>query len=225
MEAARFFRPLDFVYDEVKRRIMLNELKPVEVLTELGLARELGCSQGTVREALFRLQEDGLVTRHGRRGTSVTRLDPEEAQEILALRRRIEMRGALRAVRFVDASALERLRGLESAMEEAARADEEHRLTALDIDYHQALFALSGLEALQQILTRCMLHAHRWRLWAPSHRRPLIETARRHHALTERLAARDGEGLAEVIGHHIDTIVTAEPASGQAPARKSRRQS
>jgi DNA-binding GntR family transcriptional regulator len=53
-----------------------------------------------------------------------------------------------------------------------------------------------------------MLHAHRWRLWAPSHRRPLLETARRHRPITAKLAARDGEGLAEAIGHHIDTIVT-----------------
>jgi DNA-binding GntR family transcriptional regulator len=208
LEAARVLRPLDFAYDDVKRRIMMNELKPGEVLTELGLARGLGCSQGTVREALFRLQEDGLVTRAGRRGTTVTRLDPDEAQEILALRRRIEMRGALKAVHAVDGEALARLEAQQMAMERSARAGDEPRLTELDIEYHQMLFALSGLEALAQILTRCMLHAHRWRLWAPSHRRPLLETARRHRLITKRLAARDGEGLAEVIGHHIDTIVT-----------------
>jgi DNA-binding GntR family transcriptional regulator len=210
LEAARFMRPLDFAYDDVKRRIMLNELEPGEVLTELGLARGLGCSQGTIREVLFRLQEDGLVTRAGRRGTRVTRLDPDEAQEILALRRRIEMRGALKAVQAVDQEALVRLEEAELEMERAAGEDDEHRLTELDIAFHQSLFALSGLEALEQILTRCMLHAHRWRLWAPSHRRPLIETARRHRPITERLAARDGEGLAAALGHHIDTIVTAK---------------
>lgn len=77
---------------------MLNELEPETVLTELGLAEELGCSQGTIREALMRLQQDGLVARSGRRGTLVTRLTAEEAQEMLALRRHIEMKGALKAV-------------------------------------------------------------------------------------------------------------------------------
>jgi DNA-binding GntR family transcriptional regulator len=208
VEAARFVRPLDFAYDDVKRRIMMNELKPGEVLTELGLARGLGCSQGTVREALFRLQEDGLVTRAGRRGTTVTRLDPDEAQEILALRKRIETRGALKAVLSVDDKALARLDALELEMEDVASKDDEPRLTELDIAFHQMLFSLSGLEALEQILTRCMLHAHRWRLWAPSHRRPLMETARRHRPILAKLAAKDGEGLAEALGHHIDTIVT-----------------
>jgi DNA-binding GntR family transcriptional regulator len=208
LEAARFLRPLDFAYQDVKRRIMMNELKPGEVLTELGLARGLGCSQGTVREALFRLQEDGLVTRAGRRGTTVTRLDREEAEEILALRRRIEMRGALKAVLAVNAEVLGRFEALQLEMERAAEEGNEPRLTELDISFHQTLFLLSGLEALEQILTRCMLHAHRWRLWAPTHRRPLTETARRHRPIIARLAAKDGEGLAAAIGHHIDTIVT-----------------
>ena len=77
-------RPSDLVYGIVKRRIILNELTPETVLTELGLAHEIGCSQGPIREALLRLQEDGLVVRSGRR-TIVTRLTAEEADEMLAL--------------------------------------------------------------------------------------------------------------------------------------------
>ena len=65
-------------------------------------------------------------------------------------------------------------------------------------------------EALEQILTRCTLHTHRSKVWAPGHRRPLIETARRHAVLVDRLAARDGEGLARALGEHIDTIVSPQ---------------
>ena len=54
-------RPREAVYATLKRRILLNDLEPGAALTELGLAQELMCSQGTVREALLRLQEDGLV--------------------------------------------------------------------------------------------------------------------------------------------------------------------
>src|SRR5919107_1516276 len=109
MSIAALRRPRDLVYETVKRRIMMNELKPETGLTELGLAREIGCSQGTIREALFQLQEDGLVTRAGHRGTTVTRLDPDEALEILALRRRIEVRGALKAVQHVTEKTVRQL--------------------------------------------------------------------------------------------------------------------
>jgi len=199
-------RPSDLVYGIVKRRIILNELTPETVLTELGLAREIGCSQGPIREALLHLQEDGLVVRSGRR-TIVTRLTAEEADEMLALRRRIETRGALKAALNADGSALDDLHGILAAMKEAATEGDEYRVIEADKDFHLALFRLSGLDALGQILARCIMHSNRYKLWAPEHRRPLIETARRHDVLFERLAAGDGSGLAKALGGHIDTIV------------------
>lgn len=200
-------RPRDAIYATVKRRIVLNELRPGVTLTELGLAAELGCSQGPVREALMRLQEDGLVLRGGHRGTTVTPLDPHEAAEILALRRRIETRAAHGAARAVDTRALERLGQLRRRMGEAAAQDDEYALIELDTAFHLEIFGLAGLRAMEQILVRCILHSHRQKLWEPRHRRPLAETAARHDRLLDRLAARDGAGLAEALGAHIDTIV------------------
>ena len=199
-------RPSDLVYGIVKRRIILNELTPETVLTELGLAHEIGCSQGPIREALLRLQEDGLVVRSGRR-TIVTRLTAEEADEMLALRRRIETRGALKAALHADGPALDDLRGILATMMEAAAEGDEYRVIEADKDFHLALFRLSGLDALGQILARCIMHSNRYKLWAPELRRALIETARRHDILYERLAAGDGSGLAAALGSHIDTIV------------------
>lgn len=205
-------RPRDAIYASVKRRIVLNELQPGVSLTELGLAAELGCSQGPVREALMRLQEDGLVLRNGHKGTSVTPLDPEEAGEILALRRRIETRAASRIVAAVDDAALKRLAVLRAQMTDAANRDDEYRLIELDTDFHLEMFRLAGLRALEQILVRCILHSHRQKLWEPRHRRSLKETAERHDVLLERLSQRDAAGLAEALGDHIDTIVEIETA-------------
>lgn len=207
--------PRDAVYATLKRRILLNDLAPGEALTELGVAQALGCSQGTVREALLRLQEDGLVLRSGRRGTTVTPLDPEEADEVLALRRRLETRGALRAATAATPEALAELRALEARMEEAAASGDEYALIELDTAFHMLIFRLAGLRALEQILLRCMLHSHRQKLWEPRHRRALPETARRHLPIIEAIT-QGGEALAVALAHHIDTIVdiAAEPAQG-----------
>jgi len=204
-------RPRDAIYTTLKRRIVLNELRPGVTLTELAVAADLGSSQGPVREALMRLQEDGLVLRSGHRGTSVTPLNPEEAEEILALRRRIEVRAAPRAVRAVDAAALARLTHLRERMDAAAEAGDEYGLIELDTEFHLAIFRLAELRALEQILVRCILHSHRQKLWEPRHRRPLAETAARHDALLELVKARDGEALARALGLHIDTIVEVQP--------------
>jgi DNA-binding GntR family transcriptional regulator len=163
-----------------------------------------------VREALMRLQEDGLVLRGGHRGTSVTPLNPEEAEEILALRRRIEVRAAPRVVRAVDTAALGRLALLRERMDEAATAGDEYALIELDTDFHLEIFRLAELRALEQILVRCILHSHRQKLWEPRHRRPLAQTAARHDALLELVRARDGAALGRALGEHIDTIVEVE---------------
>ena len=195
------------------RRIMLNELEPETILTELGLAEELGCSQGTIREALLRLQQDGLVARSGRRGTLVTRLTADEAREMLALRRHIEMKGALKAVQHGTEKDLRHISDLRAAMEGAVAEGDEYRLIEIDMDFHMAIFRLAGLDALESILVRCIIHGHRSKLWAPGHRRTLVETAQRHDVLMEALLQRDGPKLASAIGEHIDTMLLLEGAA------------
>ena len=97
-------------------------------------------------------------------------------------------------------------------MIEAARSGDEYGLIELDTEFHLEIFRLANLQALEQILVRCILHSHRQKLWEPRHRRPLVDTARRHDVLCELLAARDGEGLADALGQHIDTIVEIQLA-------------
>jgi GntR family transcriptional regulator, rspAB operon transcriptional repressor len=206
-------RPRDAVYRSVKRGIVMNEIRPGEALTELGLARKLNCSQGPVREALLRLEQDGLVLRKPNRATTVTPLPADEAREILALRRRIEMTGALRAAPVATDADIDSLETLVATMKEAAHEGDEFSLIEIDTELHLALFRLSGLQALEPILSRCILHSHRSKLWEPRHRRPLVETAMRHGPILAALASRDGEHLAEALSHHIETIVDTQAAA------------
>ncbi|MCW3474082.1 GntR family transcriptional regulator [Limobrevibacterium gyesilva] len=192
---------------ELRRRIVMNELTPGTLLTELGLAGDLACSQAAVREALLRLEGEGLVLRSGRQGTTVTDLDADTAAEILDLRRRIELRGARRGARRAGAGDILALRRIQAAMEQAAAAGDAWAVLERDMDLHLALFRLSGLHAMGPILARCILHTHRFRLWAPWHRRPLGETARRHVPILEALEAGDAAALARELAGHLDTMV------------------
>jgi GntR family transcriptional regulator, rspAB operon transcriptional repressor len=206
----KLLRPADYAHAHLMRRIMLNQLEPEAVLTELGLAEELGCSQGTIREALMRLQQDGLVVRSGRRGTLVTRLAAEEAYEMLALRRYIEIKGAMRAVHHLTDKDIRQLSDLRAAMDIAVADEDEYRLIEIDMDFHMAIFRLARFDALESILSRCIMHGHRSKLWAPGHRRSLSETAARHDVLMSAIRQRDGATLATKLGEHIDTMLLIE---------------
>ena len=191
----------------------MNEMRPGSVLTELGLAETLGCSQSTVREALLRLEGEGLVARAGRQGTTVTDLDRETAEEVLMLRRRLELRGARRAARRAGAGDVAALEAVQAAMEAAARRGDAWGVVERDLELHLGIFRLSGLLALEPILARCTLHTHRFKLWAPWHRRPLEETASRHRPMLAALAAGDGGALSAELARHLDTIVDRDEAA------------
>lgn len=192
---------------------MLNELRPGRVLTEMALAAEYGSSQGAVREALMRIAGEGLVSRSGHQGTVVTDLDATEAAEILGLRRRIEGRGAAAVVRRLAEGDLDPLRAGITAMHDAASADDLWAMVRADTAFHLAIFRIASLQAMQPILSRCILHTHRFRLWAPWHHRKLRATADRHLPILARLDARDAAGLKRELELHLDTIVERENAA------------
>ena len=195
------------VLQTLRRRIVLNELRPGTVLTELALAAELRVSQGAVREALLRLEGEGLVTRSGHQGTAVTDLGPVEAAEMLRLRRQLEGRAAHAAASALGRGGEAALEQQFAAMQAAAAAGSQWDLIVADTEFHMTLFRAAGLTAMEPILSRCILHTHRSRLWAPWHDRPLRQTAERHAEILCAVRIRDGRGLRRALERHIDTIV------------------
>jgi DNA-binding GntR family transcriptional regulator len=183
------------------------------VLIELALAQDLRCSQSAVREALLRLDGEGLVVRAGRAGTTVTDLDAPTASEILDLRRRIELRAARHAARRATGGDYARLEALQEAMDQAAQAGDAWALIERDTDFHLALYRIGGVPALAPILARCIMHTHRFKLWAPWHRRPLAATAARHRPILAAVRAGDAAALIHTIADHLDTIVEHEAAA------------
>ncbi len=195
------------ILPELRRQIVMNELEPGTALTELAEAARHGVSQGAVREALIRLEGEGLVARNGHRGTIVTPLDHDTALEILDLRRRIEVRGAAIAATRATPDDSAKLRALIQRMQRDAEAGDVWRLIETDTEFHLTLFRISGLLAMEPILARCILHTHRFRLWAPWHRRPLHLTASRHEPLVTALERGNPDALSRVLADHLDTIV------------------
>ncbi|MCT8997360.1 GntR family transcriptional regulator [Chelativorans intermedius] len=208
------------VFEGIKRAIMLGEVVPGEALLELELAEYFGCSQGTVREALLNLQDEGLVVRMGHRGTRVSDCTRDEAVEMFRLRHGIETRGIRRAVQRINDKGLEELRHYLSAMIKAARAKDEYALADFDRSFHMSLFQAADLPAVEPLLSRCILHNQRFKILRSGEQRDLNVTARRHEVIIEALEARDEEAAIRAISHHVATIVDFGPALFEQPAQE-----
>jgi acetyl esterase/lipase/DNA-binding GntR family transcriptional regulator len=207
--------------------IMLGELQPGAPLLELEIASQFGCSQGSVREALLALQQEGLVHRQPHRGTRVSECTEAEAKEMFRLRHAIETRAIARGFPRITPALLEELRQLVRQMEALARQGDEYGLSELDRQFHRRLFAAADLPALEPILHRCLVHNQRFKITRSGAARDLNNTAGRHWTIIETIARGDVNAAVQAIGRHVATIVDPGPdifpeTESEAPERPRR---
>lgn len=199
------------LYVALQKEIILGKLAPELALTELDLAQRFGCSQGTVREALMQLNEEGLVKRQAHRGTHVAACRADDARALLAIRREVECGYLERVLQHADAGLQSDLHDLLNAMRNAARDGDEYLLSVHDRSFHTRLFEAADLPLVTPILTRCLLHNHRYKILNSQPNRGLEETAERHVQILDALAGQDVAALGAVLEHHITTIVDFGP--------------
>lgn len=199
------------VFVALQREIVLGDLPPDSALTEMELAQRFQCSQSTVREALMQLSEEGLVKRLPHRGTLVAPCRTEDARALIHIRREVECGYLERVLGNAGRGLVGQLGDELDAMRNAARDGDEYRLSVHDRAFHTALFAAADLPLVVPILTRCLIHNHRYKIMNSQPNRALEETAERHVPIIKALRAGDIDQLRAVLSHHISTIVDFGP--------------
>lgn len=118
---------VDQVTVEIKRSILSGDLRPGQEFSLRKIAEQLGVSLIPVREALRRLESQGLVITRRSRSAMVAPLDPQEFRDVYRLRRTIEPEIAGRASTLLTPADFERLNALQKAHADAREADERHQ--------------------------------------------------------------------------------------------------
>lgn len=197
----------DAAYHLVRRSILLGHLQPGESLLEQHIATQLNCSQGTVREALLRLEQDGLVTRRGYRGTAVSTTSIHEAAQMVQIRVQIECAGVRRAIGALNPTAIAELRHITEEMDEAVGALDFYRCSELDRRFHLTLCRRSELPAMEPILNRCALHIHRFTFRNAEYLEPETALGEKHRALLDIFEAGGPDAAADAMRRHINEVI------------------
>lgn len=144
------------VEQHIRQAIYNGVLKPRERVIEEDLAKQLDCSRGPVREALLRLERDGLIVTIPRRGAFIRDISAESIEVIFSMRAKLE--GL--CVRYVREQLTEQseqtIRQALSAMKAAAFKNDEERFLQADMELHQTIWRLSNREPLYRTLTTVM---------------------------------------------------------------------
>ena len=194
---------VDRAYGEIKRRIMGNFYPPNLRVLEQDLAVQLGMSRTPVREALIRLEQDGLVEILPRRGMRVVPISPADMREIYEVLTVLESRAAERlAERKPSQAEVAPLIQAVADMDRALDAGDLEAWARSDERYHRLLLELSGNRRLANMALTVFDQAHRARM-VTLRMRPLPrQSSKDHRDLVEAVLAGDGRRAHEIHYRH-----------------------
>jgi len=191
--------------DQVQRQILKSirsgDYRPGDRIRETAVAQSLGVSRTPVREALRRLESDGLLSFESWRGAVVARLDRQQVSELYAMREVLEGAAARMAARHIDDAGIELL---ELLLEQAQESpDDPARLAKLNRDLHQTIYSAAHNRYLLQTLGQLenALALLGGTTYAVSGRAKTA--AAEHQAIVEAICSRDAEAAELATRKHI----------------------
>lgn len=139
-------------YAAIKERILTLRLRPLERLNAGDLARELEMSRTPVREALVRLEQDGLVHREDGGGFQVRPITLKEIVDVYRVREALEVEAALDALRHLDDALLDRLARLLKEARALLRPEKYAEFVLANRRFHAEIVRASKNEFYDKIM-------------------------------------------------------------------------
>ena len=202
-------------YNQLRRRLLLGEYPLVGRLTEVGLAEQLGTSRTPIREALLRLEAEGLVERRPGRGFYPRSPNLAGVRHLYELRSILELQAILlpRSHGEVhDPAGLDAIRSDWQALAEEG-PDPDPEFVMVDESFHVSLAEVAGNPAIADHLRMVNERIRVVRMQNFVHAERIRTTAIQHLAILDALISGDPDTAAQRMQAHLDE------ALGQASAR------
>jgi DNA-binding GntR family transcriptional regulator len=192
----------DMVAALIREQIITGELSAGEQLRQRDLAQRFQVSQTPVREAMRRLESEGLVIGDTHRGFTVVEPDDGPVEENFQIRAALESLGASLAARKIDAAGLARLEELNNQMRTLGEADHgegDPRYATLNREFHFTVYEYARSPLLLSLMRLLWASLH----GAPKAVRTHAESARQHDVIVAALRAADPAAAAAGTYQHI----------------------
>lgn len=199
------YMPLrDVVFNTLRQEILKGELLPGERLMEIQLANRLGVSRTPIREAIRKLELEGLVTMIPRKGAEVAGITEKSLKDVLEVRKTLEDLAIELACKRMTAEDLEKLEKAQLEFKKAIEENDALLIAQTDESYHDVIYASTHNDKLQQILANLREQMYRYRLEYikdADKRQVLIEE---HDRILEELRSHSLDDAKKTMREHID---------------------
>lgn len=201
------------VYHLLRDRILRGEIAGGSRLIQGPLSEEIGTSRIPVRDALKRLESDGLVMCDETGRYSVVHFSAEDAEEVYAIRRRLEPFAVELAAKAMSAEAMGEIKSLFKELDKAAKRRQLEKYIEMNTSFHMTIYEASGMVRLVRIirglysgvpsLTPIVLEGR------------IARSQQEHAEIVDRLVARDGAGAARAMDRHIENALAELQSSNR----------
>lgn len=199
------FLPLrDVVFNTLRQAILTGELKPGERLMEIHLANKLGVSRTPIREAIRKLELEGLVTMIPRRGAEVAEITEKSLKDVLEVRRTLDALCAELACDRISDEELESLRMACLKFEEATKTKDARIIAKADVALHDIIVKATGNQRLIQLVNNLSEQMYRYRFEYIKDENKHNHLVEEHRMIYESIIRHDKEGAAKAAKLHID---------------------
>lgn len=197
------------VYELLRERIQIAELKPGESINERRLSEWLGVSRTPIREAIRKLAGDGLIDIVPNVGTSVALVDPKRVYEFCQIRVSLEAAAAAEATKHFTSTIGRQLDQLIEEQDATIDAGDAVRNIKVDTEFHQLIHRTSRFTTMADFLQRVMGEIVRARHLSIKLPGRLREPIKEHKAIVAGLRSGNPATAAEAMRTHLDRSITS----------------
>lgn len=198
----------DVVFNTLRQAILRGELKPGERLMEIQLANKLGVSRTPIREAIRKLELEGLVLMIPRKGAEVAEITEKNLMDVLEVRKALEELAVELACDRISEEQIEELRVAAKEFQRVSKSGDVTRIAEADVKFHDVIFMATDNQRLISLLNNLREQMYRFRVEYLKQKEYYPKLMEEHQQIIETIEKRDKKGACGIIGKHIDDQVS-----------------
>jgi DNA-binding GntR family transcriptional regulator len=198
------YKPLrEVIFNSLREAIIVGELKPGERLMEVKLANKMGVSRTPVREAIRKLELEGLVIMIPRKGAHVADLSRKDIMNVLEVRASLDGLATALAAKRITPEEINELKNIQKQFIAYIEKGNLNGLIKKDVEFHEVIYRASRNEKLMQITQNLREQVQRFRvIYMKDYVRPK-ELVKEHNEIRNAIENKDEEKAREMAMVHI----------------------